>query len=270
MINIKKVMMAAVVLLLIGGIGSVITFFTMERHPIQQSSEVDAAHIKALDISQTNGAVIIQQTDDPVIRVELTGVERNPSHVELLVNEKGDTLTVETSKPNRSRFHLFPKVKDLRLTVYVPDNTLEQLQVEVSNGRLDGRQFKVGQMTALVHNGRIYMEDITVDEVNAGSNNGKIEMHDVSGDITGTTHNGSITLVTSQLEQNIDMGTNNGSIKIMAEHKPTNATIDARAHNGKIRIFGQKDWTSILGQGEHRIKLRTDNGSITLEQNVNK
>ncbi|WP_442961150.1 hypothetical protein [Pseudogracilibacillus sp. SO30301A] len=60
------------------------------------------------------------------------------------------------------------------------------------------------------------------------------------------------------------MNTDNGRIDVQSNKEPTNAILDLKTDNGKVRVFGESNWVTVIGNGENIIKLTTDNGSITI------
>ncbi|CAM3892923.1 DUF4097 domain-containing protein [Cohnella lubricantis] len=216
----------AIALMLIGGVGSLITFFAAERHEIRQSATVAAASLAAVDVRLDNGKIELLPSEDEDLHAELSGTERKEASVKLQVKEEDGTLRIGTATAARMVVDLLSGVRQLRLTVYVPD----KMQVKVH------------------------------------SNNGSIRMDHVDADIAGTVDNGSITVLAEDLDRSLDLRSNNGNIRIETENRPANAAFDLRAVNGKINVFGSRDWKPAVGNGDQTIKLRTNNGNILIEE----
>lgn len=266
--NLKQWIMIAVALLVIGGAGSLITFFTMKQYDIEETATVDAANISGLEIRFHNGKILMQETDEDDIRVELTGKKRDKSNVHLRVEEVGGTLTIESSRAKSTIFNTFPGVRKLSLTVYIPKKVFDSVQVDIENGSLQARQFHAKNVKTTANNAAITLENVDAETVNVKSNNRNIILDHVTGELIGEARNGTIVLITESLDRNIDFYTNNGSIKIETDKEPTNAILDARANNGKVHVFGKQDWIPAFGNGEHLIKLRANNRNITIEKSV--
>lgn len=69
--NLKHWIMAAIVLVVIGGVGSLISFLTMKEYNIHETKTVDTHTISRLDVQLDNGKILLQETDGDQIRVEL-------------------------------------------------------------------------------------------------------------------------------------------------------------------------------------------------------
>ena len=58
----------------------------------------------------------------------------------------------------------------------------------------------------------------------------------------------------------------NGKIEIKTDKKPTNAILDLKTDNGKVTVFGEENWDTVIGKGEHLIKLISKNGKISITE----
>ena len=108
------------------------------------------------------------------------------------------------------------------------------------------------------------MRYVEADTIFAESDNGRILLEHVDGAITGKTDNGRITLDTPSLDRNIDFRTANGAIVIQSQSKPTNVSILTKTGHGKIDVFGERNSRTVIGAGENTIRLKSDNGRITV------
>ncbi|WP_373895338.1 DUF4097 domain-containing protein [Virgibacillus sp. CBA3643] len=264
--NVKKVTGVALLLLVVGGVGSIFTFNFNERTAVAETKTADTDNITAIDIRMNNEKVIIKPTEESQARIELTGKEANDDKTELAVKEDDSTLFIETTKQREKLFQFFTWGGSKTLTVYLPEKSYESLVVDIDNGNFQVEQITIEGISASTNNGEITMIDIAAESVNVSSDNGKINLDHIDGDINGKTNNGAISLVTAGLDRNIDLDTDNGSITIQTDEKPTNAVFDVRTDNGKINLFGDSDWETVIGNGDNQIKLTTDNGSITVEK----
>lgn len=283
MSNLKKITIFALLLFLVGGVGSVITYSFNEPTSFTEEKEIDNPNIEAIDITVNNAKVEIFSTGDSKISVEFSGKGTNNNKKRLSVTENGNTLSIRSlNQTNKLISFSFLPTK-LKLQVYLPDKLYESLQIEIDNGSLDAEQLNIKDLYTATKNGSINIDNITgdtvmvsskngsiaMDNITAGtvtvsSKNGKISLYNVDGEINGKTSNGSISLKTDDLDRSIEFKTNNGSIKIQTKQEPTNAIFDVRVGNGKIKIFGDSNWATVVGNGDNLIKLSADNGSITV------
>src|SRR5699024_1208471 len=109
------------------------------------------------------------------------------------------------------------------LIVYIPEKLYDSLKVEIDNGSLQVDGINVKELQAESENGRLTIENVTTENVQVSTNNGKIDIYHVEGDILGKTNNGAIFLETQELDRELKLQTDNGSIKVKTEEEPTNA-----------------------------------------------
>lgn len=279
--NIKLISLIALALLIIGIIGSVFTFNSVHQSDwLTKEETIPSEGIDNLDILTNNTKIEVLPTNDSDITAELS--TKSKKH-ELLVKVEDSTFFIEVKDKQKSFISLDFFSFGTALTVYVPEKVYDSLQVESDNGRITIEQIKVNDVnvkadngrielgsidsntvTVRSSNGRIAMESINSSTINANSSNGKIMFDHVEGDISGKTNNGSIELVTTDLDRSIELETDNGKINIQTEQEPTNVTFDVRVDNGKVLIFGSSSWDTVIGNGENLIKLKTNNGGITV------
>ncbi|OZU89592.1 hypothetical protein CIL03_00120 [Virgibacillus indicus] len=263
--NVKKIAMFAAILIVLGVIGSVITFNFKEPTSVTQAEEIDKTDITAIEILSNNERVEIIPSNEQTIKVELSG-KSNDKKDKFQVEEKGNTLSIETESRDFKLFDFDFFTKSLTLTVALPEKVYESLKVEIDNGSLEAEDLNITDINAATENGRIALKNIGADTVQVNSSNGKIELDHVKGEITGKTNNGKISLVTESLDRALELDTDNGAINIQTEKEPTNAIFDVRVDNGSIKIFGNSNWDTVVGDGDNIIKLTTNNGSIRVEK----
>ena len=142
----------------------------------------------------------------------------------------------------------------------------EKLRAESNNGRIELEEVAAGELLAYSENGRVELLQVSGISVRAKSDNGRIELKDIDASVTAKTDNGRILLLTEDLERNIHLETDNGSITVQTVQEPVNTAITARTDQGRIRIFGEKIRQRSFGSGEFALNLKSDNGSVTVEK----
>lgn len=281
MINLKNISIIALLLLIIGIVGSIITFKTLSRpEPVSEKRVIENAQFTNISITTDNAKVEVLPTKDAKATVELSGKAKNYMFE---ASEEGNTLAVVLKEKQWKLVSFDFFLNALTLKVYVPEKQYEAMQIDNNNGRIQVENLVAKKLNVDTDNGRIELKNMESSEVKAKADNGRIELknikalsvavkadngkillEEVDGKLSGKTNNGRISLVTNNLERQIDFETDNGSIKIQTEKEPKNVTFNIKVDNGKVDIFGSSDRSSIFGNGEHLIKLKSDNGGITV------
>lgn len=241
--------------------------------------------------------VFPSETDETI--VELVGESEK---LEFSANVVNDTLTIRLKTKKFQLFSFLFLIRDLRVNVALPkklyttismktdngrlraekllgkaikassDNgsiglkelATTVLEVESDNGRIEIDKVQTDKLSAQTDNGRVELRNIDAEHVITETDNGQIMMDYVSGDIIGKTDNGRITLLTPSLDRMIQLETDNGSIVVDTENKPTDVSIHAKTDHGRVNIFGEKNSRTVFGDGSNTIRLSSDNGKITV------
>lgn len=261
---VKKLVIVASLLFVVGVIGSIVTFNLMDD-PVRVAEEkvIDTNNISAIDIHANNETVKIIPSKDQATKVELTGKATKNFKDKLSVDVEGNTLSVQTEN-QRKLFNFDFFTTSLTVTVYLPEKLYESLQVDIDNGHFQAEQLTIKDIDATTNNGRIKMSNIDSEIIKVESDNGEINLEDVDGEIVGETNNGSISLVTTNLDRPIELESDNGSIQVKSDKEPTNATFLVDTDNGTVTIFDKYNGNAVIGDGDNLIKLSTDNGEITV------
>lgn len=253
-----------------------------------------------VDINVQHGALVVRPSNDTVTTVELIGANEK---LTLSAEVIGDTLTIRLKNLRHWLFMFNFNMKAVTVNVFIPKKVYQSFAMKSDNGRIDAEKLLGQKVTAKsdngriqlneiatstltaetdngritldkiqaenikteTDNGRIEMQHVEADAVFAESDNGRIMLDDVNGSITGKTDNGRITLDTTSLDRNIDFQTDNGSILVQSKNEPTNVTIQAKTGNGRIDVFGERNSRTVIGTGENTIRLKSDNGRITVK-----
>ncbi|WP_179151918.1 DUF4097 family beta strand repeat-containing protein [Oceanobacillus senegalensis] len=256
----KNIILISTVLIVVVGL-SMITYFPFGSSGINEL-EIDKRFSK-VDVETENAKVIISPVNGDAAFVELSG---NKNKYKLDANVKGDTLQIEVDDRwfRWFSFNLFSISSQPMLHVSLPQHQYESLEVTTDNGMIDASKLDTVDMKVETNNGKIALKHIYSSYIDAKADNGEIRMEDVEGEISSKTDNGQISLLTDSLDRPIEMKTDNGAIHILTTTEPTNVTFDIKVDNGKVQIFDESVYDTVIGDGDNLIKLTTDNGKITV------
>ncbi|HJF32794.1 MAG TPA: DUF4097 family beta strand repeat-containing protein [Sporosarcina psychrophila] len=276
--------------------------FVNKEVDVQSSNEVitiENDRFTTIDINVQHGALFVRPSNNTITTVELIGSNEK---LQLTAEVVGDTLFVRLKNLRHWLFMFNFNMKAVTLNVFIPTKLYQSIAMKTDNGRISAekllgkkidantdngkiqlREIAATTLTAetdngrieidkvqadllrtKTDNGRIEMRHVDADSIAVESDNGRIELEHVSGSIVGSTDNGRITLQTDSLDRNIDLQTDNGSIVIQSSIEPKNVSIHAKTGHGKVDIFGDRNSRTVIGAGEHTIRLKSDNGRITV------
>jgi DUF4097 and DUF4098 domain-containing protein YvlB len=264
MSKLKKVALIAFVLILIGVVGSIFTMNSISKAEAEiEKVRINNETYKQIDISTNNARVEISPAKDQNTTVEFSGSEEYNLHADV----QGDTLTVDVEERRGFKLLSFDfSISSPSLKVYLPEKMYDTVKVESDNGRISASNLQSKDISVETNNGRIEFGNIKSSRTMVETDNGRIHLENIEGAISGRTNNGRISLITKDLDRPIDLQSDNGRIEIQTEKEPTNAILDIKTDNGKITVFGDSNWDTVIGNGDYEIKLTTNNGGITIDK----
>ncbi|MFJ7936250.1 DUF4097 family beta strand repeat-containing protein [Sporosarcina sp. NPDC096371] len=281
MTNIKKLAIAASLLLLVGVIGSVVTYQLIEKPKwITQEIDIQDNDFTSIDIVMNDGHVEVIPTHTSGAFIEISGHDVTD---DVSVTVKDDSLSIVHKDKIQKLVSVNFGTKPTIVKVHVPQKNYNNLHIQSDNGTIDVKDLNTDTMTlesdngkikaaSLIsttlkiqaNNGLITLKDTTADSISIHSDNGRTELEDVKGKLVAKANNGRIDFRTDSLDDPIELTTNNGRIDVQTANKPTNATIIAQAANGSSTIFDEEKSHAVFGLGEHSITLSSHNGKITV------
>ncbi len=265
MLNGKRITLLALLLLVIGIIGSAMTYQSYaDSEPVTEESIFDE---KITDIiAESNNATIemIPSANDSV-KVEFLFDGSNKSRYKFEAAVENGELRVKLKEKVIQFFNFDFDIKPLVIKIYLPEQSYESIIAKTENGRITIDQVATDTIEGISTNGGILLKDLHTQKVLAKTENGKIELQDVEGELQAKATNGKIELDTDHIDRLIDFETVNGKILIRTKEKPENAEIHAEVVNGSISIFGEKNQQTIIGDGDNKVNLKTVNGNIAVE-----
>jgi DUF4097 and DUF4098 domain-containing protein YvlB len=265
MINIKKLSIIALSLLLVGVVGGLFTFSQAINKETKIEKKSISDEVTDVDVIAQNATVEIIPTTGTDTNIELESKEVKASKLNLSANVEGKKLTV-TLKEKRS-FSIFSigfHIQSLHLKVYVPKKSYKSFVVKSDNGKVEMAELDIKSLNVESQNGQIELKDIISEKVEVNSANGNVDLNNVEGKLIGSSKNGKISLITKDLDRNIQLESRNANIMIKTDKEPTNTTLDVHSNNGGIDILNKYKGNVVIGKGENIVKLESKNGKIEI------
>ena len=261
MISLKKLIITGLVLVLIGCIGGFLTYHD-NSIDINEERVFKENDITGVEVDSNNAGIEIVPTTDSETKVVLQGRGSSETKGSFTAKVIGKKLVVSWNEKQISFFQLNFIEESLTLKIIVPEKQYKSISINNDNGKIELADLTVAQVKAESNNGRIHIKNTQSESIEVNSDNGRISLDHVSGSIKGETNNGRISLKTATLDQTIQLETDNGSIEIETEKEPKNVTFDVQVDNGSINILDKYKGSTVIGNGENKVKLKTNNGKI--------
>jgi len=301
MLNIKKLSVIALLLLLVGVVGSVLTYkFTSKFDFVTEEIKFKDDSFSKIEVSMNDAQVELIPTNGPDTLIEISGHDLK-NNFSATITES--TLSIAHKESKQKLYNFDFGKKRTTLKVYIPKQRYDTLQIqsdngsfsaenidanevnvkandgtielrninatkiltESDNGRINGDNLIGTTVSAKANDGQINLKSITADSISSISDNGKVELEEIKGELSAKANDGQITLLTETLNYPIEFSANNGRIDIQTDNTPTNATIHTQAVNGVMFTFGERQSQPVVfGLGEHKINLTSNEGGITV------
>jgi DUF4097 and DUF4098 domain-containing protein YvlB len=265
MSNVKKVSIVALILLLTGSIGSLLTYRTNYQSVSVSEEKAINENITAVNIDTDNARVEIYPTKAVAAKVKLSGKRAADLKETFSAKAEGNSLSIKFREQPYKYINFGFIRSSWILKVYLPKKLYDTIQIENDNGHVQVKSLHVNYLKTTINNGEIEFNNISANDVDAETDNGKIHFTgNVSKKITGKTNNGEIYLRVPSIDLPIQLESNNGSISVQTEKEPANVTYDVHVDNGNINIFNKYTNGTVVGNGNNLIKLTTNNGKIAI------
>lgn len=222
----------------------------------------------ALSVENTNGSVSVTGWDEnyvDVYAIKKTNKDENElEKVEIQVSKNGN-LSIET-------YYIEKRARvSVDYTIKAP-KTIEVTYAKTTNGEvtLNGTY---GDTYVKSTNGALRIENAD-GFIEAHTTNGNITLARSTGIKSARTTNGSIHATFLKLAGDVEIKTTNGSIKLTIPDD-LDADVDLKTTNGSIKAkeipimldeISKRRITGRIGSGGKRMKVKTTNGSITINR----
>lgn len=256
----KKLSILALLLLLIGGIGTFFTFSQTNQEEITTEKTVSSDMVQEVQVQADNATVEILPTSDTETKVKLVTKGIEVSKLDFTAEVEGNKLTIKLKE--HSNFSIGFNIRSSQLYVYIPQKAYYSFIVDNENGKMKMSELKIRNLKVETNNGRIELNKIVAENIDVKSENGSLDLNDVEGNLKGSSSNGKITLATKDLDRNIQLDSANGKITIKTDKEPTNTAFKVSANNGKINILDKYEGDTVIGKGENLVDIESNNGKI--------
>lgn len=294
----KKLMKAAIILILIGVSGTVVTasvtdVFSFETVKLIESKEIKGNHINSIQINTSSTDIKVVPSESKKIKVEFSGEvsKRLKDIYDLVIKENEGQVEIEVE--NKALFmYLGIPVMRLKLEVQVPKKEYKELIVRASSGDIQIKEVRGKELSFTTSSGDMDISNVTGVTISAEASSGKIVMKDteatsleyeassgdislenIRGDIDVITSSGKIELINEELSGNLVAEASSGDVKVSYKEMHDGLLIDFRASsgNGIVNLDGfsyeEKSENEIIGtkgNGKYMLNVRTSSGDFTL------
>ncbi|MEH7235726.1 DUF4097 family beta strand repeat-containing protein [Bacillus sp. JJ1562] len=249
----RKIMYGALIFVLIGVLGVIITLnnsgveaFTFSSVDVNEKQEVSSKGITNIIIDSPSVDVNVIPTKKDLIEVEFSGKvgKKSKALYKLDIDEDGETVEITMEKKNKLQFMMF-NFTNVSLDVEVPEKMYDSLQIIASSGDIAVEEIDTKEMTIETQSGDIEIMNSRIKEsLNLEASSGDVKVKDTNGNVIDIqTSSGDITAINNEAKE-IEILTSSGDIesnnqaseKMNINTASGDITIDAEEVTGDITL----------------------------------
>ncbi len=211
-------------------------------------------NVREIWINAVNGTVRLEAWDEDHTSVSYT------THGEVEVEIQQEMSRLVINEKQRKKFRLFGGRKGwAEIEVKAPRNTI--IKARNVNGELYARGLRFQE--AITVNGEIELDSCEAELLT--SVNGTIKARlALAGPLTASTVNGELELDIEELDDNIQVSTVNGDIRLRLTDF-CDAKITTKKVNGDVELVGINPEEPVIGAGTYDVRVSTVNGDVRVE-----
>lgn len=278
----RKLLGIGLTLIIVGVLGASLTFKSnYDKHHETLEETMNMDHIEHVDVNMDNGSIILLPSANKEANIKLTGNMSGYQFKTEIDKGKASINLEPKGIRNYVSFNVFSTAPKLemeipmkeyeRLSLVTKNGKIEandlqtkNMHVHTSHGAIDLQKMETEKMDLETSNGTIHVEN-SEGFVQANTSNGKMKFVDLIDDIQAKTSNGKIIYEGKTIKQNMDFESSNGKIDILTNEASQDILVDAKTSNGTVKVYGEKNWDALQGDGTNQLKLTTSNGNITID-----
>jgi len=259
---------------------------------VDESKTFKASEISEIYVDVASTDINITETDGDEIVVNLSGEVSTNIKMdlpELVAYKTGDELHVEIREPMGFIFGI--NIYRTRLDIYIPEDSLEVLEVETVSADAGVVALDVDELNFSSTSGDFNGRKIAAESIKLNSTSGDFKLESYTGDLDIDATSGDVMLEEGTGNENIEINTVSGDVYIDQEC-PSN--MDIRTVSGEVGInlsedaefflkaktvsgdirnnfpikitsSGRMSLEGIVGIGEKEIEISTTSGDISLD-----
>ena len=258
----KKVSIIALLLIIIGIVGAILTNNGKQGQLPIEEIEITDLNFSQIEILTYDANVELHPTNRATAYIEVAGYKTSKK---LSVSVQDSLLFIKYNNKQIRLFNvnLFQKTEALK--VFVPSEQYDHIKVSKHDGRLLIEKLDSDQLTISGKDGLITLKDITANKTSIKANDGVLELVEVSGGIKADMKDSIIKMQTMSLQSPVDLAARDGIIQVTVTDEPQNTMISTSIQDGLVSIFGERNSSKLFGNGDNKVNLKVNDGKITVK-----
>lgn len=247
--------------------------FSIAVEQIDDSKTFDAEDINKITMDITSTDINIMPSDDGNIRVHFYGevsTNRDRDIPSLVAYESGDELRIEIIRPKTVFIGI--NIWRTKLDVYIPEDSLELLKIDVVSSDIDLSGLKVDEFEYDGVSGDLKGESVFAENIKFNTTSGDVSLDGYTGDLNIHVTSGDLAIKDGSLNDDIELVTISGDIYI-EQVDPSDMSINTTSGDVEINISEGSGFylnaSTVSGEIDNRFPIDiTSSGRRNLEGKV--
>lgn len=237
---------------------SVSSWFPFGKQTAEVTNKIDLIDI---DVSGINTTIIPEKRDN--VEAELDG------NGTVQVGKSGNRIEIEYKRKWYQQFGFFKRPK---LTVYLPEDYHQDMEIEVGSGNINSKNLQIQNLVLDVNSGNVNMDSITAQTGVLDVSSGNIDLQQYTGQLEADVSSGNLSIQMDELKDSIKVDVSSGHVELDLP-SDANFTLNGEVNSGSIsnRFALEKqqenkhELKGVHGSGEHHLDLSVSSGKIEIQ-----
>lgn len=263
----RKLLIFGIVLFMAGFIGMMFTRDEIYSTSIYSEQKTITSPYNKINIDVMSGGVLLLPSKDKTTQIKTKDV-KNKTFFKYEV--KSDTLTITNNQEikNKRIFNYgFEQSHEPAIEIYLPKQTYEKVTINTNKAEIDGKYLNAKNV--LIHSkvGLVSFDQLEADHADLKVGTGEIDISKTNVkrlDLDVTIGEMNLEKIYTDSDINGHVGT--GEANLTFEKQPTNTAFNIQSKNGDIEMNDIAGSSSVLGKGEHTVKLTVGLGTVNIDK----
>ncbi|HHW35722.1 MAG TPA: DUF4097 domain-containing protein [Bacillales bacterium] len=255
---IKKLSLVALLLFLVGAIGSAVTYGSMNKEvAINDIKQIENENIASIQVNVDNTDIeFISVPNMDEARVELIGTGTEKTIHDFSITEEGQTLSISLRSESKKWFNFNFYTPALKLKIFAPEKMYSNVKVRGFSSDVLVQNLQSKTIDLITDSGDVKLGNITSEKMSVKTFSGDVNMEHVQGGVVMVTESGDLNVLDAPLKS-FNARTFSGNIKLEnVKGTITTNTVDGDVFIStseiKHAINGKRDCLDSIGNSQWR------------------
>ncbi|MBK3493935.1 DUF4097 family beta strand repeat protein [Viridibacillus sp. YIM B01967] len=288
----KKIILASVALIAIGGLAFIIKGAGGKSFEKENSFEID--RIEEVEINNESWDIEFKNTESKKITIEVEGKQEDKKNDPVTINNNGKKILVNQQDQKRSFTGGFSFGKKGTIYISIPKNALDTITLNNSSGEIKMNDLTIKNIVILNNSGTEKIKGLSAEKGQFTSKDGELSLKEsslneltvtsttgdnyfasvISPKVKITSEDGEVSIKDTKEGESLFVETKSGDITVSYKEVPTSLSLTANSDSSDITVdldgFEKKTNTEkskegTIGDASNKMELLSKKGTINVK-----